>query len=143
MARGGAYLIIGLCGECALAARGRLRVSAVISSLLAGGWSIVEGARLAGFGMLMCSHYAGGVYFLIILLTFARLSFSLRASLKAWPLLWTVWAILLPGRGSFSNIISKVPGSWDGRRGFLLSGGGLKSDHCFLDVFISSPHEKL
>ena len=34
--------------------------------------SIVEGARLAGFGMLVCSHYAGGVYFLIMLLLFAR-----------------------------------------------------------------------
>ena len=90
----------------ALAACGRLRGSAVISSLLAGGWSIVEGARLAGFGMLMCSHYAGGVYFLIMLLLFARFSLSLFASVKAWPLLWTVWAILLPGGGSFSNIIS-------------------------------------
>ena len=37
--------------------------------------AFVEGARLAGFGMLMCSHYAGGVYFLIMLLLFARFSF--------------------------------------------------------------------
>ena len=35
-----------------------------------------------------------------------RFSLSLFASVKAWPLLWTVWAILLPGGGSFSNIVS-------------------------------------
>ena len=34
--------------------------------------SIVEGAPLAGVGMLVCSHYAGGVYFLIMLLLLAR-----------------------------------------------------------------------
>ena len=34
--------------------------------------SIVEGVCLAGFGMLVCSHYMGGVYLLIMLLLFAR-----------------------------------------------------------------------
>ena len=59
---GGDHLLIGV----TLLGRG------LTSSLLAGGWSIVEVAHLAGFGMLVCSHYAGGVYFLIMLLLFAR-----------------------------------------------------------------------
>ena len=44
-----------------------------------------------------------------------------------------------PRRG---ELLDNVPGSWDGRHRFLLSGGGLKSDHCFLGVFIFPPHEK-
>ena len=39
---------------------------------------IVEGSRLAGLGMLVCSHYAGSVCFLTMLLLFARPSSFLQ-----------------------------------------------------------------
>ena len=41
---------------------------------------------------------------------------SLFASVKAWPSLWTVWAVLLLGRGSFSNMTST-----DGMGGVVFS----------------------
>ena len=59
---GGDHFLIGV----TLLGRG------LTSSLLAGGWSIVEVAQLAVFVMLVCSHYEGGVCLLIMILLWAR-----------------------------------------------------------------------
>ena len=49
---GGDHLLIGIM----LLGRG------LTSSLLAGGWSVGDVAHLAGFGLLVCSHYGRGLF---------------------------------------------------------------------------------
>ena len=75
------------------------------SSLLAGAGPSLRLNTLLGL-VCLCVRIMPGVtisYHAFVVRQAVFLPFV--APVKAWPLLWTVWAILLPGAGSFSKII--------------------------------------